>query len=135
MEEKGLDVLSEEEIKELASKHLYELRLSYDDLKKLKNTINEMEKEFTGIRGLKRFISPGILVSNRLILGAEPNEHSCGIFLRAFGYREGQIMVPLTVEEAERLSSLLKKTIEVARKMKTLKRLKSLYKESQRRRY
>jgi len=132
------ETLTEKEIEELMELSPWELDRRYfssDDLKKIRNTIEKLEKDLQSARGLKRFIDPGVLVNDRLVLYAKPDEYSYNIGLRAFGETEGQINVGLTVNEAKRMITLLRGAIKAAKLRRTILKLKQILKEKQRRRW
>lgn len=132
------ETLTEKEIEELTSLNsleIYHRHFSYGELKKIKNTVEKLEKDLQSARGLKRFIDPGVLVNDRLVLYAKPDEYSYNIGLRAFGETEGQINVGLTVNEAKRMITLLRGAIKAAKLRRTILKLKQILKEKQRRRW
>lgn len=104
-------------------------RPSSDEAKKIKNTVEKLEIDLKSIRGLKRFINLGVMVGPNLALIATPDDYHANIALRAFGDREGQIRVNLTIPQANRLRTLLAGAIKAARAKRSLIRLKKLYKE------
>jgi hypothetical protein len=128
------DILSDEEIAKIVKMPWSERERWYPNIKELERigkTIEAIEAELKSAKGLKRFIKPGVLVTDRLVLGAEPTEWTANLFLRAFGDHEGQVNVPLTIEEAERLAKLLPEAIKASRKQMYVLKLKEILKEKQ----
>lgn len=103
------------------------------ELDKLQNTVEALEADLKSARGLRRFISPGVLVCDRLVLFANPDEHRSNIGLRAFD-NQGQVKVDLTIAEARRMRRLLNETIKAAQKKRDLIKLKDLAKKKRSRR-
>jgi len=121
--------LSEDEIKKLTEMNWRETDHWYpgsQELEKLSNTVEALEDDLKTVKGIKRFIDPGVLVNDRLVLYAKADEYRTDMGLRAFGEDEHQVNVGLSIEEAERMRSLLKGAIEAAKKGRDLRRLKKL---------
>jgi len=128
---------TEAEIQTLAEMDYEEQKRWYGDseeLQKLRNTIEALETDLKSTKGLKRFLTPGVLINDRLILGAQTERYRLGVFLRAFD-EKGQVFVELNVEEADRLRRLLPEAIKCAKNQKNLLRLNELLKEKTSRRY
>jgi len=127
-------VYSKEEIEELVKqwrswKTRDRISIPYSEREKLKNTIEKLEADLKSLEGLKRFMEAGVCVTDQLVLACRPEEYQDNIFLRAFGEREGQIRVDLTVEEAKRLAKMLEKVIEAAKYKRNLLILKRIYED------
>lgn len=127
-------VYSKEKIEELVKqwrswKTRDKIYIPYNEREKLKNTIEKLEADLKSLKGLKRFMETGVCVTDQLVLACRPEEYHDNIFLRAFGEREGQIRVDLTVEEAKRLAKMLEKVIEAAKYKRNLLILKNIYEE------
>ena len=131
-------VLADEEIDKLLSMSSTQRdhwRPQEEEYQKLANTIEALEADLKSVKGLKRFIDPGILVTNHLVVGARPDDYRGNIYLRAFGQREGQIMVELGISQAERLARILPKVIDAARKAIQHRKLRKMYDARRRRGY
>jgi len=129
--------LTEEEIKKLIDMDYRERDRWYprgDDLEKLKNTIEALEEDLASTKGIQRFITPGVLVNDSLVLCAAPDDYRTNIKLRAFS-DTSQVAVDISIEEAERMKRLLTSTIQAAKKKRDLIRLKGLLKEKTTSRY
>ena len=136
-EKKEKPKLTEAEIQELAEMDYAQKMRWYADrqtLEKLKNTVDALEADLESTKGLKRFISPGVLVNDQLVLYSKAEEFRTGIGLRAFG-NEVNVNVELTIEEANRLRRLLPEVVQCTKKKRNLIKLKELLKEKTSRRY
>lgn len=131
MSEKPKPKLTPKEIETLANMdHSQERnwRPSREELTKLTNTIEALENDLKSARGLKRFITPGVLVCDRLVLFANPDDYRSNIGVRAFTDTT-QVRVDLTIAEARRMRRLLMETIKAAQKKRNLIKLRNLAKE------
>jgi hypothetical protein len=136
-EKKEKPKLTEAEIQELAEMDYAQKMRWYADrqtLEKLKNTVDALEADLESTKGLKRFISPGVLVNDQLVLYSKAEEFRTVIGLRAFG-NEVNVNVELTIEEANRLRRLLPEVVQCTKKKRNLIKLKELLKEKTSRRY
>lgn len=140
--------LTDEELEKYSKLYSHELprSLHSDLLQRMKNSIEQMEAEFNSMKGLKSFVKTGVLVTPKLIISANPDEHGIdlGMSLTALGggrYADEAariVNVSLRVEDVKRLIKLLPELLKVARLYKTFNNLKKIYKDktlSQRRGY
>lgn len=130
-EKKEKPRLTETEIQEIVEMDYTEKSRWYGDsetLEKLRNTVEALEADLRSAKGLKRFLTPGVLITDELVLYATRDEYKSDLNLRAFG-QETNVNVGLTVEEANRLRRLLPEAIQCVLKNRNLKKLKELLKE------
>lgn len=138
-------VLTDEEIEKYSTKYSHEVDyLNSETLQKMKNTIEKIDEDLKSMKGLKRFIHEGVLVSPNLIISAKPDDFRLGLNLKAFdddSFRETGAFVncPLTVEQTKRLIRMLPELLKASKFHRSLYRLKDLYKNksksTSRRRY
>lgn len=144
-EEEKKEFLTEEEIKKLIDMDYSAEQKFYADtamLQKMKNTIEKIDKDMKSVRGLKRFFQTGVLVNDRLIIAADPDERTSrlGIHLRALGdvsmhsSVSSQVRVDLTINDTTRLARILPAIVKAARFKRDLEALKRLYKNKTERR-
>lgn len=141
MSEEKKEFLTEGEIKKLMAMDYSEKDKFYLDeagKKKMKNTIEKIEKDMKSVRGLKRFFEAGVLINDRLIIAANPDDRTrhLGIHLRALGDTGGygggvgaQVKVDLTIQQSQRLAKLLPAIVKAARFKRDLFGLQELYKQ------
>ncbi|TET24510.1 MAG: hypothetical protein E3J73_08135 [Candidatus Bathyarchaeum sp.] len=129
--------LTDAEIEEIFGKGYQQMRNwhpSEEEKQKLRNTVEMLEADLKSTKGLKRFIEPGVLVNDRLIIFSKSDEYQYNISLRAFEGGEyrvagAQVVVALTVAEANRLRRLLPQVIKCAKAKRRLIKLKEVVKE------
>lgn len=131
--------LTDEELQNFLSKPSWELEKMYmerDLLERMKNTIEKMEAEYKSVKGLKSFITSGVLVTPQLILSADPSKRSIGLGMQLtalgsgrFGEEGGYIVnVSLRVNDVERLIKILPEMLKAARLHQQFQSLKEVYK-------